>query len=226
MVAAAGAEVVCADRDRESAEAAARETGGTAWVGDATREFEVERLLAEASGDDTSLQGIHGIVDVVGRAVRKPLVDFTEDDWRSQLDVNLHHAYYLLRLSATRLSAGSSIVFISSVSGLSGANGHAPYGAAKAALSSLVRSAAVEFGPLGIRVNAIAPGAFTSPRLDKILPKATLETVRQAVPLGRLGHPVEVAMATMYLLSDLSSYVTGHTLVLDGGVSAKFPYPM
>lgn len=226
MVAAAGAHVLCADLDEDAARLAARETHGLAWVGDITQRSEVQRLLTDAAATDTGLGGIDGIVDVVGRAVRKPLGDFSDDEWHSQLAINLHHAYYLLQGSASVLRSGGSIVFISSVSALTGANGHAPYGAAKAALDSLVRSAAVEYGPAGIRVNAIAPGAFTSPRLEQVISHDAFEQVRLSVPLKRLGHPVEVGATVLYLLSDLSSYLTGQTIVLDGGVGAMFPYPL
>jgi NAD(P)-dependent dehydrogenase (short-subunit alcohol dehydrogenase family) len=195
-----------------------------AWVGDVTQRSEVERLLADAAVTHAGPNAIDGIVDVVGRASRKPMREFSDDEWHAQLEANLHHAYYLIQAAEAVVRPGASLVFISSVSALTGADGHAPYGASKAALNSLVRSAAVEYGPLGIRVNAVAPGAFTSPRLEEAIPKDVFEGVRLSVPLRRLGSPAEVGATVLYLLSDMSSYVTGQTIVLDGGVSAKFPY--
>jgi NAD(P)-dependent dehydrogenase (short-subunit alcohol dehydrogenase family) len=139
----------------------------------------------------------------------------------SILDRNLRSAVVPHQLAADAMarSGGGSIVSISAATGFASSPYHAMYGAAKAALIALTRTEAVEWGPLGIRVNTVAPGAVeTRPPAD---PVAFARAARAAIPLGRRVMPREVAAGVLFLLSDLASYVTGHTLVLDGGALAK-----
>jgi NAD(P)-dependent dehydrogenase (short-subunit alcohol dehydrogenase family) len=111
------------------------------------------------------------------------------------------------------------------VSGLTGAPNHAAYGAAKAGVMSLVRTLAVELGPRGVRANAVAPGAVWTPRVAALLGEDGKTRNADNAPLRRIGVPADIASAILFLASDLSAYVTGQTLVVDGGVGAKFPYP-
>ena len=115
---------------------------------------------------------------------------------------------------------------VASVSGLTSAPRHAAYGAAKAALMSWVRSLAVELGPSGVRANAVAPGVVWTPRVSGMLGDRGRELQSDNAPLRRVAETSDIAAAILFLCCALSSYVTGHTLVVDGGVSAKFPYPM
>jgi NAD(P)-dependent dehydrogenase (short-subunit alcohol dehydrogenase family) len=112
------------------------------------------------------------------------------------------------------------------VSGLTSAPQHAAYGAFKAALMSLVRSGAVELGPHGVRVNAVAPGVVWTPRVSAYLGEEGRSRNAANAPLRRVALPADIAAAILFLASDLSAYVTGQTLVVDGGVGVKFPYPM
>jgi NAD(P)-dependent dehydrogenase (short-subunit alcohol dehydrogenase family) len=91
---------------------------------------------------------------------------------------------------------------------------------------SLVRTGAVEMGPSGIRVNAVAPGVVWTPRVSAFLGETGRVSNTENTPLRRVAQPADIAAAILFLASDLSSYVTGQTLVVDGGVGAKFPYPM
>src|SRR5262249_37949052 len=109
--------------------------------------------------------------------------------------------------------------------GLTGAPRHAAYGAAKAGLMALVRTIAVELGPHGIRANAVAPGAVWTPRVAALLGEEGRARNAANAPLRRIGLPADIASAILFLASARSSYVTGQTLVVDGGVSAKFPSP-
>jgi NAD(P)-dependent dehydrogenase (short-subunit alcohol dehydrogenase family) len=118
------------------------------------------------------------------------------------------------------------MVFVASVSGITSAPRHSAYGAAKAGLMSLVRTGAVELGHSGIRVNAVAPGVVWTPRVSAFLGEAGREMNAENTPLRRVAQPADIAAAILFLASDLSGYVTGQTLVVDGGVGAKFPYPM
>jgi NAD(P)-dependent dehydrogenase (short-subunit alcohol dehydrogenase family) len=112
------------------------------------------------------------------------------------------------------------------VSGITAAPLHAAYGAAKAGLMALVKSAAVELGPSNIRVNAVAPGVVWTPRVSGYLGDEGRARNSENAPLRRVALPEDIASALLFLASDLAGYVTGQTLVVDGGVGAKFPYPM
>lgn len=224
-LAAAGARTVCVDREPELAQDVAAEVDGVPWSGDATDRTDVERLFAEA---ENALGKVDGIVDIVGMARYASLLDTDDESWDWHHDIVLRHAYLALTVGAPALqrAGGGSAVFVASVSGLTAAPLHAAYGAAKAGLMALVRSAAVELGPTGVRVNAVAPGAVWTPRVSAMLGEEGRERNAKLAPLRRVALPEDIAAALLYFASDLSSYVTGQTLVVDGGVSAKFPYPM
>jgi NAD(P)-dependent dehydrogenase (short-subunit alcohol dehydrogenase family) len=126
--------------------------------------------------------------------------------------------------------AGGVIVNVSSVSGLAGTGTAAIYSAVKAAVLTLTKSAALEYAQHGIRINSLVPGAFQTPMLqwgyqrggssDPELARMMEEHVASAIPMGRIGSPREAAEAVVWLCSDASSYVTGHSLIVDGGISA------
>src|SRR3712207_3615037 len=121
---------------------------------------------------------------------------------------------------------GGVMTFIASVSGITSAPLHAPYGAAKAGLVSLIRTAAVELGPKGIRANGVAPGVVWTPRISALLGDKGRQGQAENAPLRRVARPADIAAATLFLSSPLASYISGQVLVVDGGVSAKFPYGM
>ena len=172
--------------------------------------------------------GIDGVVDIIGMSRYESLLDTEDESWDWHHDIVLRHAYHAMQYGGRALTAagGGSMVFVASVSGIDGAPSHAAYGAAKAGLMSLVRSAAVELGPAKIRVNAVAPGVVWTPRVSAFLGEPGRERNAANAPLGRVAEPSDIAGALLFLASDLSGYVTGQTLVVDGGVSVKFGYPM
>jgi NAD(P)-dependent dehydrogenase (short-subunit alcohol dehydrogenase family) len=117
------------------------------------------------------------------------------------------------------------MVFISSASGLYGAPNHAAYGAAKAALISWVKSLAVELGPLGIRANSVAPGTVLTPRMGVLWDDlGKRQAVADNAPLGRIGATSDIAGTVLFLISELSAFISGQTFLVDGGVAAKSPY--
>lgn len=220
---AGAAQVLCVDIDDQRAREVAEEIGvGMPWVGDATRRDEVVRLAQDAS----RLGPVDGFVDIIGIAHWDGILDISDDTWDRAFDMCLRHAYLvsqeLGRLMMT--GGGGTMVFISSVSGLTAAPNHAAYGAAKAGLMAWVQSLAVELGPSGIRANAIAPGTILTPRMLERFTDVELEQNNQVSPVKRIGETSDVAGAALFLTSDLSSFITGRTLIVDGGVSAKFPY--
>jgi NAD(P)-dependent dehydrogenase (short-subunit alcohol dehydrogenase family) len=220
-----GARTFCVDKDPDLAADIAGEVGGVAWSGDATQRADAERLFADA---ESALGRIDGLVDIVGMARYASLVDLDDENWDWHFDIVLRHAWLAMQLGAKRMIAtgGGSMVFVASVSGITAAPLHAAYGAAKAGLMALVKSAAVELGPANVRVNAVAPGVVWTPRVSAYLGNDGRARNSENAPLRRVALPEDIASALLFLASDLAGYVTGQTLVVDGGVGAKFPYPM
>ena len=220
-----GAKVFCVDLDEGLAADVAKEVDGIAWSGNAIDRADAERLFADAA---TSLGRIEGVVDIVGMARYASLVDIDDDNWNWHHDIVLRHAYLAMQLGGRAMSqtGGGAMAFVASVSGITSAPLHAAYGAAKAGLIGLVKSGAVELGPAGVRVNAVAPGVVWTPRVSGYLGEAGRDKNAANTPLRRVALPADIASAILFLMSDLAAYVTGQTLVVDGGVGAKFPYPM
>jgi len=227
-LAQAGARVLCVDLDPGLAEDIATEVEGVAWVGDATTRADAERLFTEAPAALTGIgaRGLAGVVDIVGMARYRDLLEMDDETWDWHHDIVLRHAYLAVQLGgrALRDAGGGVMVFVASASGLTAAPRHAAYGAAKAGLIGLVRSAAVEYGPLNIRVNAVAPGIVWTPRVSGYLGEPGRVANAANAPLGRVAYPRDIAAAIVFLASDLSAYVNGQVLSVDGGVGVKFPY--
>jgi NAD(P)-dependent dehydrogenase (short-subunit alcohol dehydrogenase family) len=154
----------------------------------------------------------------VGTAV--PATRETPDQFRQVIDINLNGCYWMAQACARVMEPGSSIVNISSVLGITTAGlPQAAYSASKAGLLGLTRDLAAQWsGRKGIRVNAIAPGFFASEMTGQYLPGYMEEQLRRS-PLGRAGEPAELTAAVLFLASDAGSYVTGQTLVVDGGLT-------
>jgi NAD(P)-dependent dehydrogenase (short-subunit alcohol dehydrogenase family) len=223
-----GARVVVVDLEADRAATVVDELGDVAipWVGDITERDEVERLTADSR---QALGGrVDGIVDIVGMAQYASIVDTTDELWDWEHDIVLRHAWLAMQSFGRIIAAdgGGTMTFVASVSGIAGAQMHAAYGAFKAALMALVRSAAVEMGPVGVRVNAVAPGVVWTPRVAELAGEEGHLNNAAHAPVGRVALPSDIAAALLFLSSDLAGYVSGHTLVVDGGVLAKFGYPM
>jgi NAD(P)-dependent dehydrogenase (short-subunit alcohol dehydrogenase family) len=224
-LAQAGARVFCIDNQPDLAKEIAEETGGIAWVADARDREDVERTVAEAH---SALGRIHGLVDIVGMARYVEALTTSDEDWDWTFGMVLRHAFLFSQIAGKAMvdDGGGVLTFVASVSGMSSAPMHAAYGAAKAALMSWVRSLAVELGPQGVRTNAVAPGMVWTPRIAKYAGSKGRAANEANAPLRRIAEPADIASAILFLCSDLSSYVNGQTLVVDGGVGVKFPYPM
>jgi NAD(P)-dependent dehydrogenase (short-subunit alcohol dehydrogenase family) len=160
--------------------------------------------------------------------------DLEEAQFDHMLAVNLKSVWIAMKYEIQHMlrqePPGGAIVNTTSVNGLGGAPGASLYAAAKAGVLGLTKSAAMEYADQGIRVNALAAGSFRTPMLEAAMdhyaggdPQAleeVQEAYRQQIPLGRIGRPEEAAQAAMWLCSEAASYVTGHTLIVDGGMSA------
>jgi NAD(P)-dependent dehydrogenase (short-subunit alcohol dehydrogenase family) len=185
--------------------------------------------VRDSGAIDACFAGIlrtHGAVThaVAGAGIVGPghVLSITDEQWHQVVDVNLHGTMYFCRAAARQLAEAKrgSIVTIASIAGFQAKENRAAYTASKAAVVNLTRALALDLGGVGVRVNGIAPGVIDTPIQDNN--RATLETVAQSIPLRRIGNADEIANGVLFLLSDLSSYVTGHTLVIDGGMTAKY----
>jgi NAD(P)-dependent dehydrogenase (short-subunit alcohol dehydrogenase family) len=224
-LAQAGARVFCIDNQESLAKEIAEEVGGIPWSCDARERSEVEDAVAAARRD---LGRIDALVDIVGMAKYMDLLETSDEDWDWTFGMVLRHAFLFSQYAGRAMSedGGGAMCFVASVSGITSAPRHAAYGVAKAGLMSLVRSTAVELGPSGVRSNAVAPGMVWTPRISAIVPEALKTLNEENTPLRRVAIPADIAAAALFLVSDLSAYVNGQTLTVDGGVGVKFPYPM
>ena len=142
----------------------------------------------------------------------------SEEDFSSVMDVNLYGCFRVCKALIDNLAVHrGSIVFISSVSGMTGKIGQVNYSCSKAGLIALCRNLALEYASVGLRVNCIAPGFIKTKMLDKI-PEENMKIMKKNIPLKRIGSPLDVANAVYFLVSEESGYITGQTLVVDGGL--------
>ncbi len=190
-----------------------------ALAADLSREEECHRLVEAAyawRGRLDALVNNAGIQPVLS------LADMTAEDWRRLAEANVTSAFCCTQAAAklmARQDGGGTITQIASIEGSRPAPGHAHYSASKAALIMFARSAALEYGPLGIRVNSVSPGLVDRPGLAEEWPEG-VERWGRAAPLGRLGRPEDIGSACVFLASDAASWITGTDLVVDGGVGA------
>ena len=154
-----------------------------------------------------------------GQMQRKALGDFSLAEWEQDLRVNLHHAFLLGQTLAPRVaqSPAGAIVHVSSVMGARAGRRSHGYGPAKAALEIWVKQLAAEYGDRGVRVNAVAPGLFLSPRFVGGAGAQAEPLLSGRTMLGRLGQPYEVAATVAFLLSPAAGYITGATIPVEGG---------
>jgi NAD(P)-dependent dehydrogenase (short-subunit alcohol dehydrogenase family) len=173
----------------------------------------VERAVRELGHVDV-------LVNNAGIGTAVPALKETPDEFREVIDINLGGCYWMAQAAAAVMPAGSSIVNVASILGITTAGlPQAAYTASKAGLIGLTRDLAQQWtGRRGIRVNAVAPGFFATEMTDQYRP-GYLETIRPRILAGRLGEHRELAAAVLFLASDASGYVTGQTLAVDGGMT-------
>ncbi|WP_037041502.1 SDR family NAD(P)-dependent oxidoreductase [Pseudonocardia halophobica] len=215
-LAAHGAQVVAADRDPAVAKATAEAVSGESLELDITDPEAVERA-AEQLGD------LDVVVLTAAMNVRKRILDYTPEEFDRVVNLNLRGTFSVFRAFGARMVArgSGSIIGFSSIRGRTVEPGQSVYAATKAGLEMLVRTAAVEFGEAGVRVNAIAPGVVETPLTQQIKnDPGWYQAYATKGALGRWSKPSELAGAVVYLASDASSFVTGSTLAVDGGWTA------
>jgi 3-oxoacyl-[acyl-carrier protein] reductase len=231
---AEGARVAVLDRDGEAAATTAGTLDGaiavTVDIADSAAVDAAIGAVVEAFGTVDVLANFAGVDDpeakartAARRAAGEPLdvtATLTDEAWRRMMSVNLDGSFYVLRAALRVMTArrSGSIINMSSLAGVIGAAGSPHYSAAKAALIGLTQSVAREVAPLGVRVNAVAPGPVLTPMLGRTT--ATSSTALPPVPMQRFADPEEVATVAVFLASADSSYVTGDVIHIDGSLRA------
>jgi 3-oxoacyl-[acyl-carrier protein] reductase len=229
-LARAGAAVAVLDAEAPRAEAVAAELGAhgvrsAALRADVTQPDDARRGVADAQ---RALGALDVVVNIVGSASWGSLLELDDATWERDFDVNLKHHWYVARSAARGwidAKRGGALCVVGSVSGQFSAANHGAYGAAKAGLLAFVRTAAEEWWPHGIRVNAVVPGSVRTPRIEAAWADGTIPKPRPDT-LARMALPDDVANAAVFLVSDLARLVTGQTLVVDGGTTTRFPFQL
>jgi NAD(P)-dependent dehydrogenase (short-subunit alcohol dehydrogenase family) len=227
MLAEAGCNVAVADIERDRAERVAAAVGHAGprslpLVVDATDD---DALVAAIARTERDLGPLDGMVTIIGMAAWAPIVDMTLETWDLDHRRNLRYFFVAARevgRSMINRGSGGSIVCVASIDGIRSAPYHVSYGAAKAGLINLVKSMSAEWSQHGVRINAVAPGAMITPRI----PDRGAEEERSmmhTVPMRRRGTTDDIGKAALFFLSDLSTYVTGQTLAVDGGYTSVGP---
>ncbi|MEM2426569.1 MAG: SDR family oxidoreductase [Archaeoglobaceae archaeon] len=218
-----GAKVACADINSSSAEETVnmiRKEGGEAFAvqGDATNGEDAKRIV-KATIEKYGKLNI--LVNVVGIAGGLGLLETSEEVWDTVIRVNLKSIFLMSKHAVPAMieSGGGSIINISSAAAFVG-HPILTYGTTKAAIINMTRCMAVELAKYNIRVNCIAPGFLDTPMVAPIMDDLRREFLKDVIPLGKIGTAWDTAYAALYLASDEASYVTGETLIVDGGLLA------
>lgn len=220
-----GARVMVSGRRRPELEETVRAVGGRAALvqGDVSQPKDAERMVKETVA---ALGGLDILVNNAGIIVRGASVTAVAlEDWDRVLGIDLTGVFLVSRFALqemVRAKQGGSIVNVSSVSGIHGDPNLAPYNAAKGGVNLLTKNMALDYAAHGIRVNAVCPGRIATPMpRSRLRPgddwDALLAQWGRNIPLGRVGRPEDVAQATLFLASDEAQWITGTTLVVDGG---------
>ncbi len=230
-----GASVVIADKNGDAGEELVqhiRDAGGNATFTrtDVAQSKDVQAMIQTA----VTLCGRLDILCNNAAVLPKPnvLADQPEETWGPVVDINLRGVFLGMKYAIPHMiKQGCGVILnTASAQAVVGVPNVSPYAATKGGIISITRTAAVEYAKHNIRINCVAPGMVNTPMLrgvtaelplDSIEGKAMTEMVQQVIPLGRIAEPSEIAKAMLFLVSDDSSYVTGHVLVVDGGFSAQ-----
>jgi len=219
-LAAFGAKVAIWERDPETAASAADEVGGLGIPTDVRQSEEVDAALARTTAE---LGPVTILVNNAGGVFFSPLLETSENGVDALYRANLKHVIVCTQRAARSMvetGTGGSIINITSIEGVRAAPGYAAYAAAKAGVINFTKTAALELALHGIRVNALAPDITLTEGMVAVAPPNAEASFGLTVPMGRAGHVDEMAGAAVFLAGDLSSYVTGQTIHVDGGTHA------
>lgn len=215
-----GASVAIWERDPESCAQAAESLGVLGITADVRDGGQVDGALQRTLAE---LGPVTILVNNAGGVFSSPLLETSENGWDALYRANLRHVLLCTQRIARQLVAAQatgSIVNLTSIEGARAAPGYAAYAAAKAGVINFTKTAALELASHGVRVNAIAPDITLTEGLRQLGGDAALAGVGNVVPMGRAGHVDEIADTAVFLASDMSSYITGQTIHVDGGTHA------
>lgn len=231
LAAEAGATVIAVSRSKDNLDThvtplADRGLPVIPVAADASTDEGIETVLDATRRADGTLYGLVNIAGGAAPGTWMPATRVSRSDWRELFTANLETMFFMSQAVAAEIrTAGDpgSIVSVSSISGMNSAPFHIAYGTAKAAIVAATRTLAVELAPHDIRVNAVAPGV-TETAASATYVDADPDRDQRAIAMGRRGTPEEQAGAILFLLSDLSGYVTGQTLLVDGGLNLRWTH--
>jgi 3-oxoacyl-[acyl-carrier protein] reductase len=215
-----GASVAIWERDADTCASAAERIGALGIVVDVRDTEQVDAALHRTVNEcgEVSI-----LVNNAGGVFSSPLLDTTENGWDTLYKSNLRHVLLCTQRVARRLVAAGvpgSVINVTSIEGARAAPGYAAYAAAKAGVINYTKTAALELAPHSIRVNALAPDLTVTEGLRSVAPNGLPESAAHLIPMNRPGHVDEMASAAVFLASDMSSYITGQTIHVDGGTQA------
>jgi len=215
----AGARVAIVGRDQARAQSVAGELGERT-IGVACDVADADQVDAAIVAAEAALGPITVLVNNAGLTRDNLLIRLSDADWDQVLDANLKGAFHTMRAVARGMMKRRQgrIINITSVVGIMGNKGQANYAASKAGLIGLTKAVAQEYASRNVLVNCVAPG-FIETDMTAALPPEASAALLSAIPLGRFGRPDEIAGAVLFLASDLARYITGHVLVVDGGMA-------
>lgn len=229
LLAGRGIPLLLVDRDAgglRTMESSLRNVDVLTATADVTDESGLELAVRETRAERKPLAGL---VTCAGIEVVGPILGLASTDWAQCINVNLSGTFYSLRAALPELAeTRGAAVFISSDAGVAGAPDYAAYCAAKHGVVGLMRSAALELAPQGIRVNSVAPGFVDTPMAKRIFAgdPAGMRAYARSLPLGRFAQPEEVAKVTHHLLSDEASYTSGCVYMVDGAANTGYFEPV
>ncbi|MBO9610233.1 MAG: SDR family oxidoreductase [Paenibacillaceae bacterium] len=221
-----GAKLALVDKDEEGLlfvenECAALGYPVAIWKADVSEAEQIDRTIAGVVSD-------YGRIDIAinnaGIAWEEPFLDIKDVHWRTIQEVNLNGLFYVAQRTARQMVAqgGGVILNMASTNGLAGEANYAHYNASKGGVVLLTKTMAIELGKHGIRVNAVCPGYIQTPMSESIdSPAFVADYIRTKIPLGRVGKPQDVAGLFAFLASDDAAFITGESIVVDGGQLAN-----
>ncbi|HEY4163551.1 MAG TPA: SDR family oxidoreductase [Dongiaceae bacterium] len=212
-----GAKVMIADTEGEAGNATAQRLGGRFVTIDISKKSDAERAVAETIA---AFSGLDIVVQNAGIYPWSLIENIEPEEWDAVLGVNLRGTYLIARAALPHMKTKryGRMIFTSSITGPRVTSpGHGHYSASKAGINGFIKAAALEFSAYGITVNGVEPGNILTEGMKLHRSAAFIRNMEEAVPLGRLGTPRDIANATLFLASDEAAYITGTTIVVDGG---------